>query len=258
MVAALWPRAGWQVFDHDPRVAAWVSAVRPAAEAAITDPAHAHWMQCEGTWFVGVDALPNDAQGRVGSGPRLEAPALDLWRAMGREVPPLHRAQVSVTWPGYPRPRDGESDSAFRYRRDRYAAHVDGLLPMGEDRRRMLQEPHAFILGLPLNVAPPEAAPLVVWEGSHRIVARHLAPVLDGAPDPCGVDLTEAYHAARREIFARCTPYPVHALPGQCVMLHHLVLHGVAPWTAKPEGCRMIAYFRPEWRGGAKDWMNTA
>lgn len=258
MVAALWPRSGWQVFARDPRVADWVAAARPLADAAIRDPANAEWMQCEGTWFVGVDALPNDAEGRVPGGPPLEAPALDLWRAMGRAVPPLHRAQVSVTWPGYPRPRAGESESAFRYRRDRCAAHVDGLLPMGPERRRMLQEPHAFILGLPLASAPDGAAPLVVWEGSHRIVARHLDPVLRGAADPMAVDLTEAYHAARREVFARCTPFRIQAQPGQCVMLHHLVLHGIAPWTAPASGQRMVAYLRPEWPGGAAEWIANA
>ncbi|KNG92089.1 hypothetical protein ATO11_19190 [Pseudaestuariivita atlantica] len=239
---------------------AWVDAARPVAEAAVADPANAHWLQCEGTWFVGVDALPNDTHGAVPGGAPLEAPALDLWRAMGHAVPPLHRAQVSVTYCGYPRPRAGESEGAWRYRLNRDAAHVDGLLPEGPDRRRKLREPHAFILGLPLNPAHPDAAPLVVWEASHHVVARHLRPLFDAHPpeDWPDIDLTDAYHAARKEAFATCARVPVPAGPGECLLLHHLCLHGVAPWTAPDDpaqDARMIAYFRPEWPDGAASWI---
>ena len=44
----------------------WADHALPAARAAVTDPANAQWHVCEGTWFVGVDALPNDIRGRVG------------------------------------------------------------------------------------------------------------------------------------------------------------------------------------------------
>ena len=73
---------------------------------------------------------------------------------------------------GYPKPRKGESESAFRYRLNRDAAHVDGLLPVGAHRQRMLKEPHAYVLGLPLNESAAGASPLVVWEGSHVIMAE--------------------------------------------------------------------------------------
>ncbi len=55
---------------------------------------------------------------------------------------------------------------AFRFRLNRDAAHLDGLLPIGPDKRRMVKEPHAWILGLPLNACGAGASPLVVWEGS--------------------------------------------------------------------------------------------
>ena len=79
------------------------------------------------------------------------------------------RAQVSVCWPGYPQRGDGEGDASFAYRRNRDAAHVDGLLPVGPERRRFLREHHRFILGLPVGPADAAASPFVVWEGSHRI-----------------------------------------------------------------------------------------
>ena len=39
----------------------------------------------------------------------------------------LHPAQLSVIYPGYPKPRVGESEAAGRYRVKRDAAHLDGL-----------------------------------------------------------------------------------------------------------------------------------
>ena len=55
-----------------------------------------------------------------------------------------------------------------------------------------------------MTEADPGAAPLVVWEGSAEVLraalARALAP---HPPETWGeVDLTEAYAAARREVFA--------------------------------------------------------
>lgn len=251
MVAGLAQR-GWARFPSDPRLRDWARAASLRADAALADPALAHWHQCEGTWFVGVDALDNDAQGAVG-GVALEGVVLDALAPL----PPLHRAQLSAIFSGYPRPRDGEGDAAFRYRRDRDGAHVDGLLPEGDARRRHLREPHAWILGLPLTDAPPDAAPLVVWEGSHHVMRAAFARAFDGT-DPEGwgeVDVTDAYHAARREVFATCRRVAVHACPGEAYVVHRLALHGVAPWAA-PEGPpRIIAYFRPE-LARIVDWLS--
>ena len=163
----------------------------------------------------------------------------------------MHRAQVSSVFPGYPQPSPNESDAAFAYRRDRDAAHVDGLLPIGPARRRMVREPHAYILGLPLTDCDAGASALVVWEGSHRIMAAAFAAALgdwDEAARP-EIDITEAYHAARRTAFERCARVALHARPGEAVLLHRLALHGISPWVdgarAPAEG-RIIAYFRPE------------
>jgi hypothetical protein len=110
---------------------------------------------------------------------------------------------------------------------------------------------HGYILGLPLAEADPDAAPLVVWEGSHRLVAEAFREALSGRPPQewPDVDLTEIYHATRRAIFDACRRVPVHARPGGAYLIHPLSLHGVAPWApgadAGDDG-RMVAYFRPQ------------
>jgi hypothetical protein len=236
---------GWTRLSALPGVAEWAAAALPAARRAIA--ASGEPWRCGGTWFVGVDVLPNAPDGSVADVPLPSA----LTALLPRLPPVWHRAQVSTLRPGYPRPWDGESPAAFGYRQKRDAAHVDGLLPEGPDRRRHLREPHAFILGLALTEADPGAAPLVVWEGSHRLIRRALAAILRPHPPEswAEVDLTDAYHAARREVFATCPRIELPARPGEALLLHRLVLHGVAPWApgaaASPDG-RMIAYFRPQ------------
>ena len=242
--------AGWARFGADDRSLAWMRTARDAADAAIADPSNAHWLRCEGTWYAGVNLLDTAPTGAI-AGVDLAGPAIDALREADLVPQAWDRAQVSVTYPGYPRPMAGESPSAFRYRRDRDAAHVDGLLPVGAERRRMVQEFHGFVLGLPLSEADGDAAPFVVWEGSHRIMAQAFGRALNGiSPDDWrDTDLTETYHAARREVFETCRRVAVHCRPGEAYLVHRLALHGVAPWkpgaTAEPAG-RMIAYFRPE------------
>ena len=105
-----------------------------AAEAA-KDPAQAHWLRCGGTWFVGVDALPNDAEGRLPGGPPLGGAAVDfITGALGLKLP-MHRAQLSVCYPGYPQPSPEESEAAygFRLRRRRDLEALDQG-PLDRDR----------------------------------------------------------------------------------------------------------------------------
>lgn len=242
---------GWVKFAADPETASWVAAAAPlAAEIAASDAARAAWLRCGGTWFAGVNIFPNGPDGAVpdravpplaGTALRFIEDELDLhdihWDA----------AQISVCYPGYPQPWDGESESAFRFRRDRDAAHVDGLL-RDEARRRRPGETHAFILGLPLGDSDPQAAPLVVWEGSHEIIRAAFAERLSGIlPERWGEeDVTDIYTATRRKIFDSCPRRVVHARPGESYLVHRLALHGVAPWRATAGPPRAIAYFRPE------------
>lgn len=255
-----WLTAGYQVFEPDPGVVGWLERAGPAALACARDPGlRAAWLRHGGTWFAGVNVLDNDGAGRVAGSPELACAALaEAAKITGPLA--LDKGQVSVTYPGYPQQDAGDSDANHRFRKIRDAAHLDGLLPVGPDRRRMLREPHGWILGLPVTECDAGAAPLVVWQGSQEVIrARFGAALRDYPPADWGkVDLTETYHTARRQIFETCPRVVVHARPGQALLLHRMVLHGVAPWVdgacAPVEG-RAIVYFRPHLPGGAEDWL---
>jgi len=251
---------GWLRFVADPALRAWSAAVLPAACAAAEDPRNASWLRCGGTWFVGVDALPNDAQGRVGAGPPLAGAARDLIaEVLGYGHLPLHRAQVSVCYPGYPQPMPGESAGGFRFRREHDAAHVDGLLAEGPAKRRYLREPHAYILGLPLAVGEGGASPPVLWEGSHLVMRPAFQQAFAGHdPDTWNdIDLTEIYAEARRAVFNACRRVVIEAQPGEAILFHRHLLHGMAPWAESavaPRCGRVMAYFRPQF-ARLEEWL---
>lgn len=252
---------GFLTFKADPAVTRWVAAARPAAAAAAREPSMAHWLRCGGTWFVGVDALPNGADGHVGEGPPLAGDVIDFIRSELRFDLPFHRAQVSICYPGYPQPSAEESETAYAFRLRRDAAHVDGLLAEGPQRRRFLREPHAYILGLTLTEQSRDAAPLVVWEGSHVPMRAMFAQRLGNTSPEAwpSIDLTDAYQDTRRAVFSSCRRIELPSAPGEAVLLHRHLLHGVAPWAphaqAGADG-RMIAYFRPEFPNPA-DWLSA-
>ncbi len=256
-----WLSKGWQVFDSDPAVEAWLETAGPAALAAASDPnLQANWLRCGGTWFAGVDALPNDADGRVGKGPPLSGAAFETATRKTGTLP-LHRGQVSVTYPGYPEQSAGESDSAFRFRQRRDAAHLDGLLALGPNKQRFLKEPHAWILGYPVTECSTDAAPLVVWEGSHQVIRAHFRAAFAKHPKHIwpDLDLTDIYQLARRDVFDRCPRRLLPASPGQAILLHRMTIHGVAPWVetaTAPVGGRAVIYFRPECPGGIAEWLD--
>lgn len=242
------------MFGAEPAIETWVEAVRDGGLRATAAEPRRHGR----TWCVGVDALDNDALGRVCGGPPLGGAAFAQAAEM-TQISMLHRAQISVTYPGYPRQDPGESCAAHRFRRDRDAAHLDGLLPIGPEKRRFLREPHAWILGIPLTQADALAAPLVVFEGSHRIIREAFAQGFDGI-DPrawAQIDVTDIYKAARMQVFADCARVEVPLAPGQTVLVHRMAIHGVAPWAqgAQAEDAgRAIAYFRPCF-DSVGDWL---
>lgn len=237
---------GFVLFDTDPNVAAWAEAARGFADRISSTPRVRDANLRHGdTWFVGVDVLPNKPDGSVAGVP-LSGP----WE---NHVPNFsqHSAQVSIIYPGYPKQDPDESDANHRFRINRCAAHVDGLLPEGPARRRFAREYHAYILGLPLNPAP--AAPTVVWRGSHRIMQAALAEAI-GSEAVGTVDVTEAYHTARRMVFETCEMVSLQATPGQSYLMHRFALHGTAPWKGPDGPGRMIAFFRPEF-ADPSDWL---
>lgn len=255
---------GWMRFGFDPDLALWAAfANQDSLRAEASAPAD--MIRCGGTWYVGVNALNNDPSGRLPGGPALSGAVIETAMGIvGHEVA-LDLAQASVCYPGYPRHGAEESEAAYRYRRDRMAAHLDGLHRMMPGRRRMLKERHAFILGIPLCDAPEGAAPLVVWEGSNEVMRAAFRDALqDMSPDDWPeVDLTEPYQAARRRCFETCRAIEVSARPGEAYLIHRLALHGVAPWRSAMTGRRAIAYFRPDpgargVAGQGADWWLAA
>jgi hypothetical protein len=244
--------AGWQAFPHDIRLENWIADALPAARQAVNHRDNAQWLRCGGAWFAGVNALPNDGRGAVGGGSPLGGRCLDFIQTrltLGRFE--WDRGQVSVCYPGYPKPMDGESAAAYRYRLTKDAAHVDGLLAEGIGRRRFIREHHAFILGIPLVQVSSGASPFVIWEGSHRIMQAALQTATHAQPPGTwrDVDVTNIYQAARKNVFTTCRRVEIVAEPGESYIVHRHALHGMAPWqdTARcgPDG-RMIIYFRPE------------
>jgi hypothetical protein len=253
---------GWCKFPYSERLAGWVERSLSAARAAVVAPEFQKWMRCGGTWFAGVNALANDKHGAVADGPSLAGPAVDFIRhALAIDEIHWDRGQVSVCYPDYPQPMPHESETAFAYRRNRAAAHVDGVLPEGPERRRHLRQHHAFVLGIPMVEVSSDASPFTIWQGSHELVRQafeerfqHLAMRKWGDED-----ITDSYQAMRRGIFKKCERVEVTAIPGEAYLVHRLALHGIAPWrnnAAAGEDGRMICYFRPEMNDG-KTWISN-
>ena len=217
----------------------------------MSEPAHLSWWRHHKTWFVGVNALENDTTGALPGGPPFGGEVIRYINQIpGLGGLALDRAQVSVCRPGYPGRDVDESEANHRYRRQRDAAHIDGILRRGPDKRRYLGEFHAYILGIPMTVCDAGASPFVIWEGSHLLARETFLGVFDGMPADQwpSVDLTDTYHSLRRIIFEQCPRRLIHAEPGQVYLVHRMALHGMAPWEpaarAGPDG-RMICYFRP-------------
>ena len=91
---------GWRRFKANDEIKKWANAVRKFASGAAQNPAlKEKWLQCEGTWYVGVDVLPSDEDGCF-DGFELAGPVSELIRSV--ITTPLHPAQVSILYPGYP------------------------------------------------------------------------------------------------------------------------------------------------------------
>lgn len=239
--------AGWRKIGYDPLIADWAAAAGAVAVPALqaTDQP----LRCGGTWAVGLELLHNAADGAVDG-------VAFPWNALPLAPMALHRGQLSAIYPGYPQPWQGESDAGLRFRQTRDAAHLDGLLAVGPKLRRMIREPHAWILGLPLTDCA--AAPLVVYEGSHVLIQTAFHHFLAAQAGDWGdVDLTEIYKATRAQVFASCRRVEIPVRPGEATLLHRLTVHGVAPWDAAengPDAGRIIAYFRPM-LASVRDWV---
>ena len=247
---------GWVKFKFDERVVRWANAANLKITAKLKNKEiFDNNLTCRGTWFVGVDALENDTDGALGE-ISLSGPFESLMKHT--ETRGLHATQVSIIFEGYPKPRDQESESSFNFRLKRDAAHVDGLIADFPGGPRKLKEPHAYVLGIPLNQAPKGASPVVVWEGSHHLISKAFNSLfLKRDPEKWkDLDVREVYMQTRKSIFEHCKRRVLHANLGESYMIHRLCLHGISPWDFEiknfNEG-RKIAYFRPELQHLA-DW----
>ena len=252
-------RNGWIKFAADPITLNWARSARAPALATMNDPANKEWWRCGGTWFVGVNALPNDAQGRVNGGPPLAGRAVDfIHNTLHYSQIASHRGQVSICLPGYPKRGAEESEAQHHFRAHRDSAHVDGLHGEGTPKRRYLREFHDFIFGIALDDVDEAAAPFVVWEGSHHIMRAMFAEVLVGTPPSewGEIDFTEEYAAARKRVFETCRRVVIPARAGESYVAHRFALHGVAPWGETPLQQRAIIYFRPENASG-EEWLTA-
>ena len=255
-------KRGWTVFASDPAIRSWAEACAPLAERISSDPNHAHWWRCDGTWFAGVNVLPNDARGGVdGEIPPLSGSVISfIEQSLGFEDVAFDAAQISIVTPGYPALGEEDTEASWRFRIKRCAAHVDGLERSMPDRRRKLSETHGFLLGIPLSDANAEQGAFVVWEGSHELMrAAFRERFADTPPESWrSLDITQAYTAARKQVFERCTPVEIAPGLGAAYVMHPLALHGVAPWRGGDAPARAVAYFRPDTFGGDPEaWLNS-
>ena len=252
---------GWCRFDFDEALHEWVRQVLPAARQTVAAAAEEDY-RCAGTWLVGINALPNDPTGAVPGGQPLEGTASEFVRKeLGLGSFGWDRGQVSVVYPGYPRQGATESDAVFRFRCERDAAHIDGILHEGPRRRRFLRTYHGFILGVPLVDVGPGMSPLALWEGSHEVIRQGFRRRFGDLSSDAwpAEDVTEAYQQIRKQVFETCRRVEIPAVPGEAYLLHRLTLHGISPWAAQdagpPDG-RMVAYFRPD-NGTPESWLNA-
>ncbi len=244
---------GFTTFAPDARTRAWVAAAYPMAVKVAADPAlRAKWLRHDGTWFVGVDALPTGPQGAADG-----IACRGAWEEILTLPQDLHPAQLSVVYPGYPKRDKDETEAAHKFRLTKDAAHLDGLPAEGADRRRHLREPHRYMLGIALNRAT--ASPLVVYPGSQEIIRDAFFAAFAGLPRAMWseADVTEIYNEARAEALECCERVEVPLEAGEAILMHRMLIHGTAPWAkgakAAPEG-RMIAFFRPVF-DDIRDWL---
>ena len=55
---------GYIEFKYEEQIAKWAEFAEKKGNEILANPNQlAKWLQCEGTWFVGVDVLPNDSKG---------------------------------------------------------------------------------------------------------------------------------------------------------------------------------------------------
>lgn len=273
-------QSGFYQFAYDEKLAAWVEETKNTAITTLQNPKNTRWWRCGGTWFAGVSVLGNDHQGCTPSkngktSQPLQGKAIEFTRKnITKNIPLTQKnnqiawdiGQVSVCTQNYPQiDKDNDTLATHQYRKKRFAAHIDGLLKRGREKKRYLCEQHAFILGIAMNDTSEKAAPFVVYEESHKYIGEFLRSNLKHHPPHKWqeIELTKAYHDIRNKIFATCHPRPLWVRPGEAFLVHRFALHGTKAWhkdaTAEPINkipARMLTFFRPQTTNPTA-WLNA-
>ncbi len=239
------------LFHYDERLIAWINSILPYADATMTDPANAEWWRWGNTWFAGVNVLPNDKFGACETGLPLQGEAYEFAKHHIPLCDDLDKAQISVCTKGYPKD-DGTAGFAFRQNKD--AAHLDGLIK--ENNRRFMQEYHGYILGIALNEVDAKSAPVIVYEGSHKIVQAWLQKRFAGERDWDKLDLTDEYNILRQEVLQSCPRTILPLRKGEAFILHRHSIHGTARWESEATTPRKLAFFRPAISVSKTQWLD--
>ena len=257
----LFNEMGWGVFDKEVPILNWARQARKnVCERLLLKDFEADQLRCGGTWFVGVNFLNNDKFGGLNKVAFKGQSVQAITQRYGTMFQTWDQAQISICYKGYPQPTVGDTPNSFKYRKNRFNAHVDGILPIGFAKHRYAREYHAFILGVPLVDYNEFAAPAMVWEGSHKIMRDCLSKQLIELKAGLwkNENITNIYNEARQEVFLKCKPQIITVPVGGSYLIHRLALHGVMPWSENGksgDGGRMIAYFRPQFKE-TKFWLN--
>ena len=128
MIGGMTGGPGWCRIGPDPAIARWAGAARHAARVAPPG----EW-RAGGTWDLGLDAVPNDADGSVAGVPF-------PWGALPLVPVPLHAAQVSTLHGRHHTSIPGAVKSAFTKiviteiaRKSAGAGATPPVLPMAGD-----------------------------------------------------------------------------------------------------------------------------
>ncbi|MDG2355629.1 MAG: hypothetical protein P8L82_06390 [Paracoccaceae bacterium] len=264
---------GWCFLDNHIENCRWIKAAKANIRNKFRQKEYRDSdFRSGATWFAGINFLDNGIGGDVDGISFSSVLWSQISGNFGVNIKYWDAAQVSICWQGYPGKDPSESEKSFKYRLKKYSSHVDGLIPIGPSKRRFAKEFHAFILGIPITNNRVDSAPLMIWEGSHKIFRNMFSKAFAGLSENevSNLDVTEIYQKYRRKVFTTCPVKKVFSHNNQPYILDRHLLHGMGPWSAaiddsllqhrnnlfriNPMSGRIVIYFRPAYKNPL-DWI---
>ena len=264
---------GWSFLNTDHIHYEWIAEAKEQLETKFHQKLYDYNdLRYGSTWFVGANFLDNSSNGNIGTKSMSKFFFSNISKKFGPNIKYWDKAQVSICWPGYPKKDAKETKKSYDFRIKRFASHIDGIIPFGSKKRRFAKEFHAFILGFPLHNNCLDCAPLVLWEGSHKIFRNFFKEIYEGISfnKISNIDITELYNECRKKVFKNCEVKKITPQFKQPYLLDRHVLHGIDEWREKknvkcsPKNHRLlnslsdgriIVYFRPVFFN-PHDWIN--